>query len=156
MAETKKKLSGIVATAVVTVLAIVSCILYCVNGTAEGYFKGTNEGVVVAMSVIAIVCLLGSIALTYTKTDSKFVVLLIDALRIAATALLIACLLMFISTRVQGLGYIFFSDENVLDEVQTPANMSSAYTAITGFVFYGLAWIAGIVACFMGAVKKED
>lgn len=156
MAETNKKLSGIIVTAVVTILAIVSFIIYCINGTAEGYFRGTNEGIVIAMSIIAIVCLIASIALAYVKTQSSFVCLLIDALRIAATALLIACLLMFVSTRIQGLGYIFFSDENVLDEVQTPANMSSAYTAITGFVFYGIAWIASIVGCFISLVKKED
>ena len=59
----------------------------------------------------------------------------------------------FVSTRVEGLGYIFGSDENVLDEIQTEENMRSAYTAIAGFVFYAVTWLVALVACFCGMTK---
>ena len=59
----------------------------------------------------------------------------------------------FVSTRVEGLGYIFGSDENVLDEIQTEENMRSAYTAIAGFAFYAVTWLVALVACFCGMTK---
>ncbi len=76
------------------------------------------------------------------------------ACRIAAAALLIASLVLFIGDRAQGLAYIYFSDENVLAEVQTAANMKSASTAITGFVLYGIAWFFAVVASFFKIVRK--
>ena len=131
----KKQKLGTWLTLAVIILGIVSVIIYSVNGSVEGYFKGTNQSSVVIMSVLAIV-----FAIT-------------DILRISAAVLLIASLMGFVSTRVEGLGYIFGSDENVLDEIQTEENMRSAYTAIAGFAFYAVTWLVALVACFCGVTK---
>lgn len=153
----KRQKVGTYITALVAVLALVSLIIYAVNGAADGYFKGLTETPVVLMSVIAILCAAGSIVLAQFEFEgnaAKAANLFGDALRIAAAMLLIASMLLFIGSRVEGLAYIFGSDENVLDEVQTPANLSSAYTAICGFVFYAISWVFAMAAAFFSMVKK--
>lgn len=108
------------------------------------------------MSVLAIVFAVVSIILAQFSANGaagKILSAITDILRIAAAVLLIASLMGFVSTRVEGLGYIFGSDENVLDEIQTEENMRSAYTAIAGFAFYAVTWLVALVACFCGMTK---
>ena len=152
----KKQKLGTWLTLVVIILGIVSVIIYSVNGSVEGYFKGTNQSSVVIMSVLAIVLAVVSIILAQFSPNGaagKILSAITDILRIAAAVLLIASLMGFVSTRVEGLGYIFGSDENVLDEIQTEENMRSAYTAIAGFAFYAVTWLVALVACFCGMTK---
>ena len=59
----KKQKLGTWLTLVVIILGIVSVIIYSVNGSVEGYFKGTNQSSVVIMSVLAIVFAVISIIL---------------------------------------------------------------------------------------------
>lgn len=154
----KKQRIGTWLTLAVAVLGIISLIVYIVNGSAEGYFKGTTSGEVVVMSVFSILCALGAVALAQLDLDgasAKAVSMLCDVLRVVCVVLLIASLLIFVGDRAEGLAYIFASDENVLAEVQTPANMSSAYTAILGFVFYGIAWLVALVTAFFSIRRKN-
>lgn len=153
----KKQKLGTWLTLVVIILGIVSVIIYSVNGSVEGYFKGTNQSSVVIMSVLAIVFAVVSIILAQFSANGaagKILSAITDILRIAAAVLLIASLMGFVSTRVEGLGYIFGSDENVLDEIQTEENMRSAYTAIAGFAFYAVTWLVALVASFCGVTKS--
>lgn len=76
-----------------------------------------------------------------------------DLLRIAAAVLFIASLMGFVSTRVEDLGYIFGSNENVLGEIRTEENIRSAYTVIAGLVFYVVTWLVALAACFCGMTK---
>lgn len=154
----KKQSLGVFITAVATLLALVSFIIYVVNGAVIGYFQGTTRASIVIMSVISILFLVGSIVIANVKIEGlvgKMLGNVGDLFRVGAVIMLIASLLLFIGDRSEGLAYIFFSDLNVLDEIQTPANMASANTAITGFVFYGLTWVVTLVGSFFKVAKKD-
>ncbi len=50
----KKQGIGFYLTLLAAVMAIVSFIVYLVNGASEGYFQGTTSSKIVLMSVLAI------------------------------------------------------------------------------------------------------
>ena len=154
----KKQSVGAWMTLGLFLLALVSTILYGVNGTMKGYFQLANSGYALALSILAVIFAAGALVIAQFKFEGilgKIMQIVADVLRFAAVIFLAVVLLNFISTRAQGLAYIFFSDENVLSEIQTPANMASANVAITGFIFYGIAWLLGIVSVFFKLSKKE-
>ena len=83
----KKQKLGTWLTLVVIILGIVSVIIYSVNGSVEGYFKGTNQSSVVIMSVLAIVFAVISIILAQFSANGaagKILSAITDILRIAA------------------------------------------------------------------------
>lgn len=152
----KKQGVGAYLGIVVAILALVSLIIYVMNGSSEGYFQGLTSTGVVTMSVFAIVFAIGAVVLSQFSFDGltgRIVKIVCGLLCIGAALLLIASMLDFIGSRAEGLAYIYFSDENVLSEVQTPANLTSAETAITGFILYGITWLVSIVAVFFKIVK---
>lgn len=134
------------------ILALVAMSIYCANGNNVGYFKGSNGGDVVAMSVLSVIFLALALCLTQVNTENASAMLVVkvvaDILKVIAAVFMIIVLMDFIQTRVNGLAYMFFSNESVMQEVQTPDNLASAYTAIAGFVFYGIAWLLGLVNVF--------
>jgi preprotein translocase subunit SecG len=133
------------------VLSLIAFILYLANGANAGYFQGTTTGNVILVSLLALFAEIGALVLIqfhFAGILDKIMSYVEGALIIVAPALLMAGLLMFVSSRAQGLAYIFGADENTLAEIQTPANMASAKTAIFGFIFYGVASLVGIVSAF--------
>jgi hypothetical protein len=74
-------------------------------------------------------------------------------LRIAAPAGLIGAAMLLVESRAQGLAYIYFSNPEVLAEVQTAANLSSATGAIVAIAALALGAIVAIVSAFF-KVKK--
>ena len=115
----------------------------------ESILGSDHVGLAIVFAVVSIILA----QFSANGAAGKILSAITDILRIAAAVLLIASLMGFVSTRVEGLGYIFGSDENVLDEIQTEENMRSAYTAIAGFAFYAVTWLVALVACFCGMTK---
>lgn len=76
-----------------------------------------------------------------------------DALRIVAPALLIVVLFYFIYGSLTGLGWTFFSNEEL--EIY-PEAISTGNTVITGLIFFAIAAVASIVASFFDLAKKEQ
>lgn len=139
-------------------LGIVAAIIYGVNIAKPGYFMDMSVTAVVVCSILAIIFLAGIIALAQFKFDGvigKVLDVIADALKIVVPVLLAIALITLISNRVEGLSYLYFSNPDVLATIQTPANMSSASTAIASFVMYGIAMVAAMVAAFFGLRKKE-
>lgn len=155
----KKQRIGNWITLVTLILTIVSFIIYGVNCNSVGYFKGNVSTVVILLSIFTLIILIAACVLPQLKMKEmvgKILSILTDILRIAAPVMLFASMLLFIGSRIEGLAYIFFSDKNVLAEVQTPENLSSANSAITGFIFYGISAIIALVATFFSANRKEE
>ncbi len=153
----KKQTVGNYIAAGAALTGLIAFILYLINGTATGYFKGTNESSVIVMSIFAILALCGAIALSQFKFEGKVGDVSnigVGVLRVVGAVLLVASLILFISSRAEGLAFIFGSNKDVIAEVQTPENMSSAGVAIAGFVFYIIAWLASVVASFFKIVKE--
>ena len=154
-----KKLSvGMCFAAVTVVLAIASLIVYNVNVGGVGYFQNATITNLVLFCVLAAAALIVAIVLANVTVPAgpadMAVDLVIGALQIVAPALLALCLINLIAGRAEGLGFIYFSNADVILEVQTPENMASASGAIANMVVLAISTVVGIVASFVN-IKKS-
>lgn len=154
----KKFSVGMCFAAVAAILAIVSLIVYNVNVGGEGYFQNATITNLVSFCALAAVALIVAIALAFVNVPdgpaNLVVNLVIGALQIVAPALLALCLINLIAGRAEGLGFIYFSNADVLLEVQTPENLASATGAIASMVVLAVSTVVGIVASFIN-IKKS-
>ena len=151
----KKFTAGAWIATVAAVLAIVSFIIYSVNISGDAYFQ---NAAVIAMPLTwaAVACLAAAVVLGMVESKGaagKLISLVSGVLQIAAPAVLAYCLVKLVGGRIEGLAYIYFSNSDVIKEVQTAANLSSATGAIASMVAYGVSMIAAIVSAFVD-VKK--
>lgn len=154
----KKFSVGMCFAAVAAVFAIISLIVYSVNVGSEGYFQNATITNLVLFCVLAAIALIAAIALAFVNVPAGpaelGVNLVTGALQIIAPALLALCLINLIAGRAEGLGFIYFSNADVILEVQTPANMASASGAIASMVVLGISTVVGIIASFVN-IKKS-
>lgn len=158
MSFLKKQSAGTIATCITLVCALISCIIYAVNLGAAGYFNKASVPSATVYVVIAIVLLIVVIALAQLKTDGTVGILttiVADAARIIIPALFVAAAITFVSARVQGFAFIYFSNEEVLQEVQTAANLSSSQGAIVHIVVLVVTALIGMISAFFSLKKKE-
>ena len=153
----KKFSVGMCFAAVAALFTIVSLIVYSVNVGSEGYFQNATITNLVLFCVLAAVALVAAIALAFVNLPAGpaelGVNLVTGALQIIAPALLAVCLINLIAGRAEGLGFIYFSNADVLLEVQTPENLASASGAIASMVVLGISTVVGIIASFIN-IKK--
>ena len=156
--KNKKFSIGAWITCCAAVLALIALIVYAINVGAAGYFQGASVRNLVLFSILAIVLLAAAIVIGQLKCDGvvgKVLKLVAGCCQIVAPVLLAACLINLISARVEGLGFIYFSNTDVALEVQTPENLSSATGSIAAMVCYGVSMLAAIIAAFTNVWKKE-
>ncbi len=150
-----KKLSvGAWITCIAVVLAIVAFFVYSGNISGEGYYKDAAVNNLPLMVWGAVAALAVAVALCVAK-GGKVTEILSGVLRIGAPALLAWALMNLIAGRVDGLGYIYFSNADVAKEVQTAANMASAQSAIWSMGLLGAAVLIAVVAAFFSLRKKN-
>ncbi len=156
MAILKKLNAGSISAAVALVLSLVGLIAYYINVGSAGYFEGAVVGSVALwgwLSVLALVAVIVLAVLDFGGIVDKILDIVSGALRIAAPAGLVASAMLLVEARAQGLAYIYFSNEEVLAEVQTAANLSSATVAIVAIAVLAVAGIAGVVSAFFRTKK---
>lgn len=156
MAILKKQTFGSICTLLALILAVAGVVAYYMNIGAEGYFQGAAVSHASTLFTIAAVALALIVALnqvSLNKTVNKLFEILSGVLQIAAPAGLMAAAMYLVESRAQGLAYIYFSNEEVLAEVQTAANLSSASGAITAIALLAVAALVGIVAAFFRQKK---
>ena len=155
----KKQTVGSCLAILTLILGIVSFIVYNVNISGQGYFHGASVEVAVRYMILAIVvgiCVVVLANLPLKDGASKAATFVSDLGRIAIPALLVAALLTIVSARVEGFAFIYFSNAEVLQEVQTPANISSAHGAIANIVCLGITAVVGIIGAFFSTKKAEQ
>ena len=152
MNATKKLSAGAWLSIVTCVLSLAALVAYLINTSAAGYFQNATVSNLVLMVVGAAV-LEAAAVLSMVKGAKKVVDLLTGLCQIAAPALLALAFINLVSARVEGFAFIYFSNADVLLEVQTAANMSSATCAIVNLVLLAVSSIAGIVSAFF-TLKK--
>lgn len=149
---------GAILLALSAVLGLVAVILYAVNVSASGYFQGALVGIVPAMGVVSIVLALLAIVSGMVEADGivgKALEYARSVLTLLVPIFFMVAAIAFIGARAEGLAYIFGSESNILATIQTPANLSSSYTAIAAFIFFLIASIVAIVANFFRLTRKE-
>lgn len=150
----KKFSAGTWIACAVVILSLASLIAYLVNVSAAGYFQGAAVRNLVLMVAAAAVLEAAAVALGWVRMPETVFQLVTGLCQIAAPVLLMACLINLIAARAEGLGFIYFSNADVILEVQTPENLSSATGTIVNMVLLGVAGITGIVSAFFGLKKK--
>ncbi|HIR39134.1 MAG TPA: hypothetical protein IAB90_02015 [Candidatus Coproplasma stercoripullorum] len=103
-----------------------------------------------ALVFLALAIVLGELNLS--GTVGKVCGWIGGALRIVAPALIIVAVLNFLYGSFTGLGWTFFSNEEL---VIYPEATAVGQQVITGLVFFVIAAVAAIVAAFFGMRKKE-
>lgn len=142
---------------VTAVLALVSVIVYTVNVNGAGYFQNAAVANLTVYCILAVVMLAAAVALGQLKPAgpaAAAVDVVSGLLQIAAPVLLTLCLANLVAARAEGLGFIYFSNSDVILEVQTPENLSSATGTIANMVCLGVAAVAGMVGAFCNTRKK--
>lgn len=153
----KKQSIGVWISLVSLILAIAGLIAYQNNISSDGYFKGASVSAAIPWTAAAIVMIVAAIAAAQIPLGGmadKLMDLAASALRILAPALLIGAAMSVLSGRVEGIGYILFSNEEVLQEVQTQANLASVNSAVTCIVLLAVAGAIAMIAAFFGLKKK--
>ena len=110
---------------------------------------------VVLCGVLALVFLVAAIVLGQFKFDGivgKVVGIVVGALRAVVAALIFTTLLYFAYGSLTGLGWTFFSNEElfIYPEAITVGNQ-----VIAGLVIFGIAGLVAIVASFFSITKKN-
>ena len=168
----KKQGAGAWISIVTVIVAIVALIIYgaalsagmgleIASGSQPFYEASRPEdsvmlSTVVTCGVIALVALAVAVVLGQFKSEGivgKVCVIISGALRIVAPALLIIALLNFVYGSFTGLGWTFFSNEEL---AIYPEAIAVGRQVIVGLVFFAVAAVASIVAAFFGVVKKEE
>ena len=154
----KKMSVGAWITCCAAILIIVSLIVYSVNIGSDGYFKGRAVNNLTLWMIVAAVLLAGAVAIKQMNLKGSAATcadLASGLMQIGSPVLVALNLINLIASRVEGLGFIYFSNADVIKEVQTPANMASGTGAIASMVVMGVALVVAIVAAFCGLRKKE-
>lgn len=157
MSFIKKQSAGSFVTLLTLILTIASVITYYVNIGGEGYFQNASVSPAILWTFVAAVLLTAVLVLAQFQLNAKLEMILTlvsDLMRIVTPVCLIASAMMLAAARVEGFAFIYFSNEEVLQEVQTAANMSSAHGAIANIVILAVTALVGIAAAFFNLKKK--
>ncbi len=139
------------------VLTLITLILYGINFASAGFYQGVAIKNIVLLGIFAIVFSLGIIGLSLVPVSGiakKAVDVVAMVFKVLIPVFLFLIVFAALNSRIEGLGYIFFSNVDVRQEVATPANVASATLAIVTIVFAAVAAVAGIVGAFF--LPKEE
>ena len=152
----KKFSAGAWITLAAAVLALVSVVVYAVNIGSAGYFQNAAVSNMIPLCALAIAALAAAVLLGQVKLPGPAAMELVTgALQICAPVLLMLCLANLVAARAEGLGFIYFSNADVILEVQTPANLASATGTIANMACLGAAALTGMAGAFCGLRKKD-
>lgn len=155
----KKQTAGTFITFLAFILSIVSVIIYNANINAAGYFQNATVAGALTCNILGIIILIVILALAQISLKglaATILALINDAFRIIAPVIFISALMQLLSARVEGFAFIYFSNEEVLHEVQTAENMASTHGTIANMVFLGLTAVLAIVAAFFSTRKEAS
>ena len=153
----KKQTAGSFISLAALVFSIVSMIVYKINISSVGYFQNASVPAAVTYHVAGIVLLLFVIVLAQLNVNGaagKVLDICSGIMRIVTPALFIGALMALLGSRVEGFAFIFFSNEEVLHEVQTAENMASTHGTIANMVLLGVTAVLAMAAAFF-SMKKE-
>ena len=138
------------------VFSIVALIIYTMSVKNEGYFQNQSVSNLLLYVLIAIILFIGAVVIAQFGKESKVISkLIIGLMQIVAPGLIVASAVSLIAARAEGMGFILFSNPEVLKEVQTPANIASVRLTIATIVLLVVTMIFGWIGAFCNLNKKE-
>lgn len=160
MAAKNVKKSGVIAYALMAVLALISLIVYLNNNSfistaptaKDEFFQSYNvhASLVTYLTIGGIACALIAAISALAAAQKGFVALCTDVLRVAAPVLIIMALAYFLSDRVDGFGYVYGSNLALgKDDAFTAGSQS-----IQAIALYCVTWLVGVVSAFLNLKKK--
>ena len=155
----KRQTAGSWITFITLVLAVVSLIVYNVNVNGEGYFQNSTVPQAVTYMIITIALLAVVVILAQINVKGiagTVLELIAGAANIAAPAVAVAAAMTLVSGRIEGFAFIYMSNEEVLHEVQTAANLSSAHGAIANIAILAIVAVFGMIAAFFSLRKDSE
>lgn len=155
----KRQTAGSWITFITLVLAVVSLIVYNVNVNGEGYFQNSTVPqavtyMIITVALLAVVVILAQI--NVKGIAGTVLELIAGAANIAAPAVAVAAAMTLVSGRIEGFAFIYMSNEEVLHEVQTAANLSSAHGAIANIAILAIVAVFGMIAAFFSLRKDSE
>ncbi|MCR4698845.1 MAG: hypothetical protein K5762_05725 [Bacilli bacterium] len=155
----KKFSIGTWITACAFVLTFLSFIFYFIGVNIEGYFQGETVTGTLLLTIFSLLGACGVVVYTlFYKSEGmvgKILDIVVNVLKAGIAIMLVFAGMILLNARVEGLAYIYASNEEILETIQTPANMASASMAIVTVVFLVLAGVAMIVSSFFSLRKTE-
>lgn len=139
----KKQAIGFYLTVSTVILAIAGIIFYLINCNTSYFVNFGIKGSIVACIIVAIILEVSFIVSASVKSEKNY----FDILPVASCVLLMAALVMFISSRVNSIASIMTFENNA----QTMSDLSSA---IIGMVLCLVAVIVSIISSFFNIVKE--
>lgn len=138
------------------IFSIVALIIYTMSVKNEGYFQNQSVSNLLLYVLIAVILFAGAVVIAQFGKESKVISkLIIGLMQIAAPGFIVASAVSLIAVRAEGIGFILFSNPEVLKEVQTPANMASVRLTITTIVLLVVTMFFGWIGAFCDLKKKE-
>ena len=136
--------------AILSILIIVSIILYSVNKSLPYFTEATVSGPIIWFLVISLLIILANIGIRFTALkDNRIVNIVLNVLLVAVSFFMIAAAMYFISDRVYYYGIALGSDL----ESGNPVARSSCINAIVATAFMLVTGILSVVSNFFG--RKE-
>lgn len=155
----KRQTAGSWITFITLVLAVASLIVYNVNVNGEGYFQNSTVPQAVTYMILTVALLAAVVILAQINIKGiggTVLELIAGAAKIAAPAAAVAAVMTLVSSRIEGFAFIYMSNEEVLHEVQTAANLSSAHGAIANIVILVVVAVCGMTAAFFSLKKDSE
>ncbi len=148
----KKQRASFYLAAAVVVFALVSLIIYCINGSAKYFaaYTGINTSVVI-LTIFAIALVIGSLVLLQFSRNSKLLQILMDVCIFAAAVLLAAAVFVFLYDRVEPMAIVFSSEL----ESDNAAAWSAMTGSVVGVAFYLITVILTVVVSFSTLANKD-
>lgn len=157
----KRQRAGFYIGVCALILVIIGTIVQAVNVNSVGYFQGKTIPGIGVLSALSIIFLIVGVCLRELRV--RFPGLIgnimdfVGLLFLAVVPILLSIAFMnFIYTRAEGLAFILASDDNTRANNQTPENMASVGSAITGIIFYVIATLTSLVGVFFKTIKVEE
>lgn len=151
----KKFTFGAWITCLSAILSVIALIIYTISVKNEGYFQNQSVSNLLLYVLVAAVLFVGAIVVAQLGSESSVVPKLLSGImQVVAPVLVVASAISLIAARVEGMGFILFSNPEVLKEVQTPANLTSVNLTIATIALLVVTMIFGWIGAFCNLKKK--
>lgn len=141
-------------------VGLIGFIFYFVTKGTNGYFFLSFSASSIIFFVFAVLFIVLAIVLRVFDFKAEGILakvldLVPSVLSVLGSIFFALSAMFYISPKVEGLAFIFFSKPDVIETMQTPANLFSSKLVLTTFILMLVACLVQVVSCFFTGKKEE-